>query len=58
MECRGFEGQLCVPNDVGIKQQSMYEAHNTPYSMHPGTMSMYQDLKNHLWWRGMKKDVM
>ena len=53
----GFKGRLCVPNDEGIKRKILYEAHTTPYSMHPGTTKMYQDLKNHFWWPGMKKDI-
>jgi len=53
----GFKGQLCVPEDEGIKRQILYEAHNTPYSVHPGTTKMYQDLRNYFWWPGMKKDV-
>ena len=35
----------------------MHEAHNTPYSVHPGTAKMYQDLKGLFWWPGMKRDV-
>ena len=25
--------------------------------MHPGGNKMYQDLKQHYWWQGMKKDI-
>ncbi|KAL5564970.1 hypothetical protein UlMin_028134 [Ulmus minor] len=41
----GFKGRTCVPTDEELKQQILYEAHNTPYSIHPGTTKMYQDLK-------------
>ena len=40
-----------MPNKI------LYEAHNTPYTMHLGTTKMYRDLKKHFWWPGMKKDV-
>ena len=50
-------GRICVPNDEEIKKQILYEAHNTPYAMHPGTTKMYRDLKKHFWWPRMKRDV-
>ena len=39
--------RICVPNDEEIKKQLLEEAHQTPYSVHPGTTKMYQDLKGH-----------
>ena len=56
-EVLGFKGRLCVPTYEELKQQIMHEAHNTPYSVHPGTTKMYQDLKGLFWWPGMKRDV-
>ena len=40
-----------------MREQLLIEAHKTPYSVHPGTTKMYQDLKKGYWWPGMKKDV-
>ena len=40
-----------------MREQLLIEAHETPYSVHPGTTKMYQDLKKGYWWPGMKKDV-
>ncbi|KAL5544913.1 hypothetical protein UlMin_008697 [Ulmus minor] len=37
----GFKGRLCVPANEELKQHILYEAHNTPYSIHPGTTKMY-----------------
>ena len=34
----------------------MKEAHETPYSVHPGAIKMYQDLKESFWWPKMKND--
>ena len=31
-----FYGRLCVPNDDDIRKQILFEAHDTPYSIHPG----------------------
>ena len=50
-------GRICVLNDDEIKKQILYEAHNTPYTVAPGTTKMYRDLKKHFWWSGVKKDV-
>ena len=46
-----------MPNDEEVKKQILYEAHNTPYTMHPGTTKMYRDLKKYFWWPRMKRDV-
>ena len=50
-------GRICVANDEEIKKQILYEAHNSPYVMHPGTTKMYRDLRKHFWWPGMKRDM-
>ncbi|XP_071714943.1 uncharacterized protein [Rutidosis leptorrhynchoides] len=49
--------RLCVPNDDAIRKALLSEAHSSPFSVHPGSTKMYQDLKKHFWWSGMKKDV-
>jgi hypothetical protein len=33
------------------------EAHDSDYSIHPGSTKMYQDLKLKYWWYGLKRDV-
>ena len=53
-----FKGRNCVPNVPILKEQLLEEAHQTPYSVHPGTTKMYQDLKHNYWWLGMKRDVL
>ncbi|KAJ9544913.1 hypothetical protein OSB04_024620 [Centaurea solstitialis] len=35
----------------------MDEAHQSKYSIHPGSDKMYKGLKEHYWWPGMKKDI-
>jgi hypothetical protein len=49
--------RLCVPSIPDLKQLILEEAHNTPYSIHPGGTKMYQDLKDTFWWHGMKRDI-
>ena len=44
-----FQGRLCVLYDGNIKEEILTEAHNTPYSRHPGATKMYNDLKILYW---------
>ncbi|KAL4018270.1 hypothetical protein IC575_021861 [Cucumis melo] len=52
-----FERHLCVPSDSAVKTKLLSEAHSSPFSMHPGSTKMYQDLKRVYWWRNMKREV-
>ena len=52
-----FQNRLCVPNDKEQNKKLLFEAHNTIFTMHPGGNKMYQDLKQHYLWKGMKRDV-
>jgi hypothetical protein len=51
------KGRLCIPRSEELKNEILSEAHDTPYTAHPGNTKMYQDLKSRFWWEGMKKDV-
>jgi hypothetical protein len=51
-----FKNRLCVL--VGEARKTLLnEAHNSAYSIHPGTTKMYLDLKARYWWKGMKKEI-
>ena len=52
-----FEDRVYVPNNAKIRKLILQEAHDSPYSIHPGNTKMYLDLKEHFWWTGMKKDI-
>ena len=52
-----FGRRLCVPDVAEIKEEIMKEAHCTPYTAHPGSTKMYQDLRHNFWWDGMKLDI-
>jgi hypothetical protein len=47
---------VCVPKREA-REVLLDEAHNSAYSIHPGTTNMYLDLKTRYWWRGMKKEI-
>ena len=49
--------RICVPDTDELRRKFLDEAHNAPYAMHPGTTKMYNTMKPHYWWPGMKKDV-
>ncbi|KAA0059657.1 pol protein [Cucumis melo var. makuwa] len=52
-----FEGRLCVPEDSAVRTELLTEAHSSPFTMHPGSTKMYQDLRSVYWRRGMKREV-
>jgi hypothetical protein len=52
-----FKDRLCVPNVQYIWELILKEAHETAYSIHPGSEKMYQDLKKKFWWYGMKREI-
>jgi hypothetical protein len=48
---------ICVPNLKHLKELILWEAHDSAYSIHPGSTKMYKDLKIQYWWYGMKRDI-
>ena len=56
-EALRFHGRLCVPDIPEIKEVILKEAHQTPYSIHPGSTKMYMDLKETFWWNNMKREI-
>ena len=40
-----------------IRDMILREAHESAYSIHPGSTKMYVDLKQKYWWYGLKRDV-
>ena len=52
-----LQDRLCVPNVDELRKKILEEAHSSRYSIHPGATKMYRDLRQHYWWRRMKKDI-
>jgi murein L,D-transpeptidase YafK len=48
-----FEKRVCVANNPDLRKIIFQEAHETPYSIHPGNTKMYMDLKERFWWNNM-----
>jgi hypothetical protein len=49
--------QICVPQDKALLEQIMKEAHDSRYSIHPGSTKMYKDLKTRYWRKDMRRDI-
>lgn len=52
-----YEQRICVPDVESIRDTILREAHESAYSIHPGSTKMYQDIKERFWWVGLKQDV-
>ncbi|WVZ97163.1 hypothetical protein U9M48_042718 [Paspalum notatum var. saurae] len=52
-----YKNRICVPNVDSIRKFILSEAHDTAYSIHPGSTKMYYDLKERFWWYRMKRSV-
>jgi hypothetical protein len=52
-----FHDRICVLDILEIKELILKEAHETPYSIHPGSTKMYMDLKELFWWNNMKREI-
>ena len=52
-----FRKRIYVPKIGNLRETILKEAHDSAYSIHPGSTKMYQDLKERYWWYGLKRDV-
>ena len=52
-----FASRIWIPNDSKLKGEILQEAHNSKFSIHPGSTKMYQDLKKNFWWPDMKREI-
>ena len=46
-----------MPNQPEIKEMILREAHDSAYSIHPGSTKMYLVIKERFWWYRLKRDV-
>jgi hypothetical protein len=52
-----YKKRICVPEIKEIRELILREAHDSTYSIHPGSTKMYYDLKSRYWWYGMKRAI-
>jgi hypothetical protein len=44
-----FKDRICVPDIESLRETILKEAHDSDYSIHPGSTKVYQDLKRKYW---------
>ena len=52
-----FGKRLVVPKNLELRKKILDEAHESQFSIHPGSNKMYQDLRKNFWWTRMKREV-
>jgi hypothetical protein len=52
-----YKKRICVPVLKEIRESILREAHDSVYSIHPGSTKMYHDLRSGYWWNGMKRVI-
>jgi hypothetical protein len=52
-----YKKRICVLEIKEIRESILREAHDSAYSIHPGSTKMYHDLKSRYWWYGMKRAI-
>ncbi|GJR17130.1 putative reverse transcriptase domain-containing protein [Tanacetum coccineum] len=48
---------LCSSNNSSLREDVLTKAQNSPFSIHPGYIKMYRDLRQNFWWNDMKQDM-
>ncbi|KAL8155372.1 hypothetical protein AgCh_000671 [Apium graveolens] len=52
-----FSSRIWIPNVAELKDEILRDAHNSRYSIHPGSTKMYRDLRENFRWPSMKKEI-
>ena len=49
--------RIVIPDKKEIKEQIVWELHNTPYNAHPGIQRTIAEVRRFFYWKGMLGDV-
>ncbi|KAK8972797.1 hypothetical protein V6N11_033137 [Hibiscus sabdariffa] len=52
-----FRDRVYVPDNEELKRDMINESHQSSFSIHPGVVKMYRDLKPLYWWPRMKAAI-
>ena len=52
-----YRGQVVVPQLTDLREEILRESHCSRFTVHPGGMKMYQDLRHQYYLNGMKRHV-
>jgi hypothetical protein len=52
-----YKKRICVSKIKENRESILRKAHDSAYSIHPGSTKMYHDLKSRYWWYRMKRAI-
>jgi hypothetical protein len=52
-----YKKHICVLEVKKIRESILHEAHDSAYSIHPGSTKIYHGLKSRYWWYGIKRAI-
>ena len=52
-----YRGRVVVPQLTDLRKEILREFHCSQFTVHPGGMKMYQDLRRQYYWSGVKRHV-
>ena len=53
-----YDDRLCVSTNSTLKQQILWECHNTACAGHPGFNKTYAKVKSSFFWPNMRADIL
>ena len=54
---RRFANRIWIPNMTDLKRDILSEAHESRYSIHPGSTKMFKNLNKNYWWPNMRREI-
>ena len=52
-----YRGRVVVPQLTDLREEILREFHFSRFAVHPGGTKMYQVLRHHYYWSGMKRHI-
>ena len=52
-----YRGRVVVPQLTDLREEILREFHCSRFTVHPGVMKMYWDLRRQYYWGGMKRHI-
>ena len=52
-----MNGRLCVPNQPKLKNKILKEGHQSLFHLHPDRDKMIEEIRELVWWKGLRKNV-
>ena len=56
--CLYYRQRLCIPRNAELRNQILYEAHDSLSSGHPGYVKTLNAVRKSYFWTGMKRDIL